>query len=57
MNLAKGLGMARDNPCEDVPKFREEKRERWLFIQEINASAMRSITIEPIHRKRDRRCC
>lgn len=35
MNLAKAWDWRDDNPCEGVPKFREEKRERWLSTQEI----------------------
>jgi integrase len=35
MNLAKAWEWRDDNPCEGVPKFREEKRERWLSTQEI----------------------
>ncbi len=35
MNLAKAWEWRADNPCEGVPKFREEKRERWLSTQEI----------------------
>lgn len=35
INLAKAWEWRDDNPCEGVPKFREEKRERWLSTQEI----------------------
>jgi integrase len=35
MNLAKAWEWRDDNPCEGVPKFREEKRERWLSTREI----------------------
>lgn len=35
MNLAKGWEWRSDNPCEGVPKFREEKRDRWLSTEEI----------------------
>lgn len=35
MNLARAWEWRDDNPCEGVPKFREEKRERWLSTQEI----------------------
>jgi integrase len=35
MNLAKAWEWRADNPCEGIPKFREEKRERWLSTQEI----------------------
>jgi integrase len=35
MNLAKAWEWRDDNPCEGVPKFREEKRDRWLSTQEI----------------------
>jgi len=35
MNLAKAWEWRDDNPCQGVPKFREEKRERWLSTQEI----------------------
>lgn len=35
MNLAKVWEWRDDNPCEGVPKFREEKRDRWLSTHEI----------------------
>jgi integrase len=35
MNLAKAWEWRDENPCEGVPKFREEKRDRWLSTQEI----------------------
>jgi integrase len=35
MNLAKAWEWRDDNPCEGVPKFCEEKRERWLSTREI----------------------
>jgi integrase len=35
MNFAKGWRWRETNPCGGVPKFREEKRERWRSTQEI----------------------
>jgi len=35
LNLAKNWEWRSDNPCEGVPKYREEKRDRWLSTQEI----------------------
>jgi len=35
MNLAKRWEWRSDNPCEGIPKFPEEKRDRWLSTQEI----------------------
>jgi integrase len=35
MSLAKRWEWRTDNPCEGVPRFREEKRDRWLSTEEI----------------------
>ncbi len=35
LNLAKHWEWRADNPCEGVPKYREEKRDRWLSTEEI----------------------
>ena len=35
LNLAKHWEWRPDNPCEGVPKYREEKRDRWLSTEEI----------------------
>jgi len=35
MNLAKSWEWRSDNPCEGIPKFPEEKRDRWLSTEEI----------------------
>jgi len=35
MSLAKRWEWRTDNPCEGVPKFHEEKRDRWLSTEEI----------------------
>jgi integrase len=35
ISLAKSWEWRADNPCEGIPKFPEEKRERWLSTEEI----------------------
>ncbi len=35
MNLAKGWEWRDNNPCEKVPKFHEDRRDRWLSTEEI----------------------
>ena len=50
MNLAKSWEWRDDNPCEGVPKFREEKRDRWLSTAGDRAALRRarsSIRINP----------
>ncbi len=35
MSVAKSWEWRPDNPCEGVPKYREDRRERWLSTEEI----------------------
>ena len=35
MSVAKRWEWRNDNPCEGIPKFPEEKRDRWLSTEEI----------------------
>jgi hypothetical protein len=36
MNVAKNWEWRDDKPCEGVAKFREERRDRWLWTAEID---------------------